>query len=47
MTNSDKTLTTALIISSALITLNIIAVTQGSADIFYNQVEQFLGTLLK
>ena len=42
----DKAMTSALIISALIVTLNVIAVTTGTADSFYAEVQNWItGTL--
>jgi len=38
----EKHIVIALTLSTTLVLFNIIAVTSGSADIYYSEVEQFL-----
>jgi len=42
MTAPEKHLVIALTVSTTLVLFNIIAVTSGSADVYYSEVEQFL-----
>ena len=46
MTHPKKHMAVALTISTALVIFNIIAVTQGAADAYYSQIEQFVVNLL-
>lgn len=46
MSVPEKQMAAALTISTTLIVFNIIAVTQGSAEAYYTQIEQFLTELL-
>jgi len=45
MTHPEKHILTALTVSTTLVIFNIIAVTQGTADPFYHQLEQFVSHL--
>ena len=46
MTHPTKTMALALTVSTMLIVFNIIAVTQGTAENYYSQIEQFIVSLL-
>jgi hypothetical protein len=46
MIHSTKHITTALAVSTTLVIFNIIVVTQGSADTYYRNFEQFLISIL-
>ena len=42
MTAFEKHMTLALAISAVFVILNIIAVTNGSAEVYYSEIEQLL-----
>jgi len=42
MTLLEKHITFALAVSALLVVFNIIAVTNGSAEVYYSEVEQFI-----
>jgi hypothetical protein len=46
MTNPTKAMTLALSISTMLVLFNIIAVTQGSAEIYYSEIEHFIANAM-
>ena len=46
MTNPTKTMTLALGISTMLVIFNIIAVTQGSAENYYSEIEHFIANVM-
>ncbi len=46
MTNPTKTMTLALSISTMLVLFNIIAVTQGSAENYYSEIEHFIANVM-
>ena len=46
MTNTEKQLVTALAVSTTLIILNIVAVTQTSGHNYYSVIEQFVTRIL-
>lgn len=46
MTNPTKTMTLALGISTMLVIFNIIAVTQGSAENYYSEIEHFIANAM-
>ena len=45
MTHPEKHILAALSVATTLVVFNIIAVTQGKAEPFYRQLEQFVGHL--
>ena len=46
MTHPKKHMAVALTISTMFVIFNIIAVTQGTAENYYSQIEQFIVSLL-
>ena len=46
MTHPTKTMAAALTVSTMLVIFNIIAVTQGAAEVYYSQIEHFIVGLL-
>lgn len=40
--NQDKIMISALVISTLIVTLNVIAVTTGAADAFYADIQRWL-----
>ena len=46
MTHPTKTMAAALTVSTMFVIFNIIAVTQGSAEAYYSQIENLIVSLL-
>ncbi|MBE9560826.1 MAG: hypothetical protein IMF15_08550 [Proteobacteria bacterium] len=46
MTHPTKTMALALTLSTMFVIFNIVAVTQGTAENYYSQIEHFIATLL-
>ena len=46
MTHPERNMVVVLAISTVFVVFNIVAVTQGTAEVFYSEIEQFVISLL-